>query len=414
MVSDLFQNLILLIGLSVLYWVFAHPLGISRRKGRVYIGLWFGLIAIAVMMMPFEYQQGAIFDGRSIILTLAGLFGGLLPGLISGAMAAAFRIYLGGSGIYAGIATIVSCVAIGLYFRWRYSGRPENIKLFPLFGIGILVHLVMLACQLLFPWPMGLSIISMIWMPVMLFFPMGFVLIGFMLSGIDKRLLAEQQLKLAEYKYRNLFNSIQDAIVVTDTNRKILNCNKAFTEHFGYTLDEIKGKDTLILYQNEEQYKILGKGLKTEDITALPLVYTVRFKRKDGSVFPGETSLFFQNDEEGQLFGYIGLIRDVSSKRSAEEKFRIAFKTSPDSISINRLSDGLFVEINQGFTRITGFTEEDVMGKTSYDISIWADANDRNKLISGLKQYGLCGKSGSEIPDEGRIHRLWFNVCLPY
>lgn len=72
----------------------------------------------------------------------------------------------------------------------------------------------------------------------------------------------------------------------------------------------------------------------------------------------------------------------------SEELFRKAFVTSPDSININRLYDGLYVSINNGFTQITGYTEEETKGKTSCDLDIWADNNDREKLVKGLKAEG--------------------------
>ncbi len=57
---------------------------------------------------------------------------------------------------------------------------------------------------------------------------------------ITDRLKAEKNLKESEEKYRELFNSIRDAILVTDINRSIIDCNPAFTELFGYSIDEIK------------------------------------------------------------------------------------------------------------------------------------------------------------------------------
>ncbi len=72
----------------------------------------------------------------------------------------------------------------------------------------------------------------------------------------------------------------------------------------------------------------------------------------------------------------------------SEEKFRKAFITSPDSININRLSDGIYISINEGFTKITGYTEEDVAGKTSLELKIWSDPGDRDRLVKGLKKNG--------------------------
>ena len=71
-----------------------------------------------------------------------------------------------------------------------------------------------------------------------------------------------------------------------------------------------------------------------------------------------------------------------------EEMFRKAYLTSCDSININRLSDGMYVSVNEGFTKITGFTEEDVIGKTSLEINIWYDLNDRKAMVDELNSSG--------------------------
>ena len=78
----------------------------------------------------------------------------------------------------------------------------------------------------------------------------------------------------------------------------------------------------------------------------------------------------------------------VVSLRESEEKFRIAFDASPDAVNINRLEDGLFVDINAGFSQLTGFNREDVIGKTSLEINIWHDPEMREKLVRGLQKNG--------------------------
>ena len=75
--------------------------------------------------------------------------------------------------------------------------------------------------------------------------------------------------------------------------------------------------------------------------------------------------------------------------RQSEEKFRLAFHTSPDSINFNRLSDGMYIDINEGFTKLTGYTREDAIGKTSVDLNIWYDPNDRQRLVKALQSKGF-------------------------
>ncbi len=76
--------------------------------------------------------------------------------------------------------------------------------------------------------------------------------------------------------------------------------------------------------------------------------------------------------------------------RDSEEKYSKAFHLSPDSVNINRISDGLYFAVNEGFTRITGYTPEDVLGRSSmsHDLNIWVEEDDRRRLVEGLKANG--------------------------
>jgi diguanylate cyclase (GGDEF)-like protein/PAS domain S-box-containing protein len=76
--------------------------------------------------------------------------------------------------------------------------------------------------------------------------------------------------------------------------------------------------------------------------------------------------------------------------RESEERYRTVFQISPDAVNINRLSDGLYIDINDGFTRLTGWTREDILGRSSLDIGIWHDQSTRQKLVEALHRDGFC------------------------
>jgi PAS domain S-box-containing protein len=97
----------------------------------------------------------------------------------------------------------------------------------------------------------------------------------------------------------------------------------------------------------------------------------------------------------GRIVSVVGNIMDITERRRAEEalrqseeKFRLAFQTSPDSINLNRLSDGMYIDINEGFTKLTGYTREDAIGKTSIDLNIWHNPKDRERLVDALARDG--------------------------
>lgn len=85
------------------------------------------------------------------------------------------------------------------------------------------------------------------------------------------------------------------------------------------------------------------------------------------------------------LGGTLHRIRIGNQLKESEIKYKLAFQTSPDSITINSMN-GNYVDVNEGFTSITGYTREEVIGKTSVDINIWGVPEDRSKLLEMLNQ----------------------------
>jgi len=83
-------------------------------------------------------------------------------------------------------------------------------------------------------------------------------------------------------------------------------------------------------------------------------------------------------------------IATLEALRDSEERYRKAFKTSPDAINITRMADGLYLDVNRGFERLTGWTADEVVGKTSTAINIWHDPADRMKLVETLQRDGRC------------------------
>ncbi|HNH35240.1 MAG TPA: PAS domain S-box protein [Rhodocyclaceae bacterium] len=92
-----------------------------------------------------------------------------------------------------------------------------------------------------------------------------------------------------------------------------------------------------------------------------------------------------------------GFVMDVSERKQAEAavrdseaRYRAAFQSSLDAVNINRLSDGLYIEVNDGFTALTGWRREEVIGRTSEAVGVWYDLEDRRRLVEILRRDGLC------------------------
>lgn len=91
-------------------------------------------------------------------------------------------------------------------------------------------------------------------------------------------------------------------------------------------------------------------------------------------------------------FGFIMLVnqRLNAENREANENLELIFNTSPDAVLITRLNDGYFVAINEGFTRLSGFTRAEVIGKSILEVNIWQDRADREQFIAQLQEHGYC------------------------
>ncbi len=74
--------------------------------------------------------------------------------------------------------------------------------------------------------------------------------------------------------------------------------------------------------------------------------------------------------------------------KKSSERYKIAYMTSPDAININRLSDGMYVSINEVFTNTLGYSEQDAIGRTSLELNIWASPDDRAYMVSELLTKG--------------------------
>jgi PAS domain S-box-containing protein len=209
-------------------------------------------------------------------------------------------------------------------------------------------------------------------------------------EDITKRKQAEENLIISEEKYRSLFTNEIDAISIFDIETKeILDINDSFLKLYGYTREEALRLTTDdVSAEPEKTREAINKSARDGDA----LIKRRRHKKKNGDeIIVNISAGPFKWQGRNVMFA---IMRDITDHVKAEKKllelenrFSIAFQASPDSININKM-DGTFVQTNDGFTELTGYTQEDVVGKTSLDINIWENPEDRVELIEGLKKEG--------------------------
>jgi sigma-B regulation protein RsbU (phosphoserine phosphatase) len=131
---------------------------------------------------------------------------------------------------------------------------------------------------------------------------------------------ANREIRVQAESYHNLFSSIRDVILVADHDRTIVQLNQpALRETFGYELEEIAGKGTRILYADEEEYRLMGREIFDIRESVKGRILDLHFRRKNGEVFLGEMYALKRLDDKGCVIGNIGIIRDISERKKAEE-----------------------------------------------------------------------------------------------
>ena len=202
------------------------------------------------------------------------------------------------------------------------------------------------------------------------------------------------EVRASDSRYRELFEANPQPMWVYDLDTLMfLAVNDAALAHYGYSREEFLAMTILDIRPAEEVARLMQRVADVRDADVRD-AGVWRHRKKDGALIEVEvTAHTLEFSGRRAQIVHVSDVTDrlrVERKLSAsEDRFRKAFFVSPDSVNINRLEDGLYVSINRGFTLIMGYTEDDVIGRTSAELNIWVDPEDRARLIRGLKNDGM-------------------------
>jgi len=159
---------------------------------------------------------------------------------------------------------------------------------------------------------------------------------------------------------------------------------------------------------------IMGWQISTEEFTIAWLAVAASFV-----VFA--TRLILINEQQRRMAD--DLLRTGKNLLRSENMFSSAFRLSPDPVGISLVPEGRFVEVNDSFTRFTGHTREQTLGRSPEEMNLWADVSHRAKVMAKLREEGEVREeefrcrtksgevrigqfSGALIELDGRLHAL--------
>lgn len=224
------------------------------------------------------------------------------------------------------------------------------------------------------------------------------------LLDITDQVEREQRLTASEEKFASLFQASPDPICVTCLDSgAFIEINPAFTQTFGWTVAEVidKSADQIGLWdESSKRLQRIEQVIREQALSNVAIVV----HHKNGQCLT--CMIASRLITVGTQSCIVTTLRDITQQqrseaalKASEEKFAKAFHSSPDAISITERDTGRYVEVNDGFCRLTGYRAEEAIGLTLYQIGIWADENQRAALLA-------------ELQIKGRIHHLemlWHN-----
>ena len=214
--------------------------------------------------------------------------------------------------------------------------------------------------------------------------------VGFV-RDITKRREADKELRASQALFTRVFEASPVAIVISRiSDGHFFEANRAGLNMFGYQRDEVLGKNNNDLHiwidadqRNDlverlrESGRVEGVELKLRhrDGVLLDTIYSAQIIE-----FAGEPCII------STLIDTTARKQIESQRRMLEERFTKIFHSSPNPANVTRLNDGMYLEVNDAWTRVFGWTRDEAINRTSIELGIWVDASDRHDMVLKLER----------------------------
>lgn len=412
---DLIYNLALLVAISVLSGFIDQRFDRKKWSGRVFQGILFGSAAVVGMLNPFILSEGLIFDGRSIVISLATYFFGPVSGIISAFIAAFYRLYVGGVGILMGTAVVFSSFIIGWGFHYYRSKNERNspkIGHFLLFGI--LVHLAMILLMFMLPSTVRKDTFHVVGFSVLGVYPIVTLIIAKILLDQELNNRLFQQISENAHFFRTTLYSIGDGVITTDTNGHILQLNPMAEKITGFKEATLKGKNIADVMQFKDELR--REKVENPILAALKQQKNVSFASfvvvdANGNDVPVADSAAPILDDAGQIIGAVMVFRNRSSEIERQKQWVMSAKAyralfnSIRGAALVQNKEGVFLDINDGAVEMFGFPRERFIRNTHELISAPGrnDLKTINKLINDAFNGKIIQFEFWGIRNNGRV-----------
>ncbi|MBI9010448.1 MAG: PAS domain S-box protein [Tenericutes bacterium] len=376
-ISDLAQNIILLFALVFIYAAMSINPNSLKIRLKILVGTIIGGFTILLMLNPWEINTGLIFDARSVLLGVSGLFFGPVATFIAAMIALLYRVSLGGAGVYAGVATILFTSLIGVFWYKIRKLLPKMLPFVEYYVFGIVLHIVTLSCFLLIPWPLAFDVIRNTAFTYLGIFPIVTMILGLSLYNQRIRLNSNLMIISKQLLLNTTLLSIGDGVIATNKFGEITIINNTAEQLTGFSKDEAIGKKV------EDVFSIYNEvtGLPSENIVEKvmntgiihELANHTILRSKDGKERPIADSAAPIVLSDGTISGAVLVFRDYTEKYQAEKNLVAEKELAQNYLDIAGVmlivlnTQGEITLINQKGCHIIGLSEDEIVGKNWFD-----------------------------------------------
>ncbi len=337
---DIIINIILLFGLVFMISLSSSTIKFKKKWMDILFGFVIGLVTMIIMMNAWQMDTGAIFDTRSVMIGVTSLFFSYTTSFIAAIIAIAYRVYVGGLGVYAGVLSILSALLIGwIWKRYIYEKLKIN-KYLNLYLFGFVIHIFVILSQFSFPYPQNIEVIKNVGLIFIVFFPIATTLLSMAVLNHENRIKSQQMIINNEKKYRTLINNSKLGVIQYNNLGVIEIANDAFAKILSASTNDLIGLNMFDLPDKRLVSKI--KSSLDGNLSVYEGYYKSFISNK---TFPtrSQFSPIYENDH---VIGGIGIIEDLT--KEYEDKEKISELTLYDSLTklYNRQSFDTYILSN--------------------------------------------------------------------
>ena len=429
-IITLIQNIAILLAMVFIYSQILSNRDTSNLYYRIAIGVFNGLVGILLMWTALHLDNGVIFDTRSILISVSGMFFGIVPTLISAIIMVIYRISLGGPGMIVGVAVVITTSIIGIgAHRYLLPQILTNIKAsgLKIYLFGIVVHIDMLLCMFMLQRELRWGTLTSISLPVIILYPIGtYLLCKVLLAQIDMHHLLHK-IAVSEEKYRTIAENTSDMIWTMDISFRLTYVSPSCIRLFGESevdyiakphSERILPKDRANL-MNFLQNVLHGQG-ENQKSGGTPQIHECRHMLLDGDYKWISISANTILDDKGNVIGLTGTVRDINQlKRIEIENNRqtalmISIIDSIPDIIFYKDAKGVYQGGNLAFAEFCGRPKDEIIGINDNDI-FPAEMADRFRFDDNLmlRRKTLLRKEELVTSVDGSI-RIYETMKTPY